>query len=202
MNAAGGDSDERITGANRLSVNEPIPIHRAHCESRKIVVVPGVHSGHLGGFSAEQRTSGLHTACADSRNHRFQLRGRKFSAGEIIEEKQWFCPLHEDVIDAHRHKVNADGVVLSEFMRDLELGAHAVRTGHQHGLPKAFEIKLEQPAKAADAAQHFRSHRSLDEGLEPGHALVGGLQAHSGGTVSVTHQNLHQSFNNGTSRSC
>jgi hypothetical protein len=87
------------------------------------------------------------------------------AAGEVIEEEQRFGALHQDVIDAHRHQVLADGVVAVPLEGQLELGADAVGAGHQHRLAELLR-DLEQRAETADAGQHFLAHGALGEGLD------------------------------------
>ena len=53
----------------------------------------------------------------------------ELAAGEVVEEEQRLGALHQDVVDAHRDEVDADGVVAVERERELELGAHAVGAG-------------------------------------------------------------------------
>jgi hypothetical protein len=61
--------------------------------------------------------------------------------------------LDQDVVDAHGHQVDADGVVPAELLGQLELGAHAVGGGHQDGFGVSPRVELEQPAETADIGQ-------------------------------------------------
>src|SRR3546814_2152472 len=53
------------------------------------------------------------------------------AAAEIIEEDERLRALHDKVVDAHRHQVDADRVVLAGENRDLELGADPIGRGNQ-----------------------------------------------------------------------
>jgi hypothetical protein len=44
---------------------------------------------------------------------------RKLTSGKIIKEKEWFRALHNEIVNAHRHQINADGVVNACFNRDV-----------------------------------------------------------------------------------
>ena len=72
----------------------------------------------------------------------------------VIEKEERFGAAAQGVIDAHRHQVDSHGVVDAHQGGHLELGAHAVRTGDEHGIlvtageQRAHEIKLEEAGKA------------------------------------------------------
>jgi hypothetical protein len=53
---------------------------------------------------------------------------------KVVEEEQRLGALHQDVVHAHRHEVDADGVVAVQLEGELELGADAVGAGDQHRL--------------------------------------------------------------------
>ena len=87
-------------------------------------------------------------------------------AGEVVEEEERLGPLHQNVVDAHGHQVDADGVVHTQREGQLELGAHPVGPRHQHRLAVAGR-NLEQPAKAPDARQQPRALRAGRQRLDP-----------------------------------
>src|SRR5258708_5336777 len=60
----------------------------------------------------------------------------ELAAGEIVEKEERFRALREDVVDAHRHEVDADRVVHPELERELQLGSDAVGARHQHRFAK------------------------------------------------------------------
>ena len=62
----------------------------------------------------------------------------ELAAGEVVEEEQRLGALHQDVVDAHRDQVDADGVVPVEREGELELGADAVGAGDQDRLAVAL----------------------------------------------------------------
>ena len=41
----------------------------------------------------------------------------ELAAGEVVEEEERLGALHEDVVDAHRHEIDADRVVAVELRR-------------------------------------------------------------------------------------
>ena len=51
------------------------------------------------------------------------------------------------------HQIDADGIVLSQNIGDLQLGAHSIRAGYKDRLAVALELK--ESSKEADIGQHF-----------------------------------------------
>ena len=103
----------------------------------------------------------------------------ELAAGEVVEEEQRLGALHQDVVDAHRHQILADGVVLVELEGELELGADAVGAGHQHGLLEFFR-DLEQRAETADPAHHLGAHGALGKGFDTVDQGIAGIDIHTG----------------------
>ena len=79
------------------------------------------------------------------------------AGGVVVEEEQRLGALHDDVVDAHRHQVDADRVGDARLDRDLELGADAVGAGDQDRVLEARRLEVEQAAEAAQPAHHARA---------------------------------------------
>jgi len=101
----------------------------------------------------------------DSLDHVPGDRQIKLAAGEVIEEEQRLGALHQHVIHAHRHQVDADRAVPSQREGELQLGADAVGARDQHRLA-VFLRDCAQRAKAADAAEHFGPQGAPRERLD------------------------------------
>ena len=71
-------------------------------------------------------------ALGDAGDHLRRMLHRQRAGGEIIEEEQRLGALHHQIVDAHRHQVDADRVVPPGLDRELQLGADAVGGGDQH----------------------------------------------------------------------
>ena len=123
---------------------------RADRETRKIVVAVLVEPGHFRGLAADQRAAGFPAAFGDARNDRGGGLGIELAAGEIVEEEQRLGALHHEVVDRHRHEVDADAGVQAGFDRDLDLGADAVGGRDQDRVLEAGGLEVEQPAEPAD----------------------------------------------------
>ena len=93
-------------------------------------------------------------------------RGSQLAGGEVVQEEQRLGALHHDVVDAHRHQVDADGVVDAGLDRDLQLGADAVGAGDQHRIDESRRLQVEQRAEAAEPAHHAGPVRRPRERLD------------------------------------
>jgi hypothetical protein len=103
----------------------------------------------------------------------------QLAAGEVVEEEQRLGALHQDVVDAHRHQILAHGVMAVQLEGQLELGAHAVRAGHQHWLLELLR-EFEQRAESADAGHHAFTHGALGERLDAVYQRVAGVDVNTG----------------------
>ena len=74
----------------------------------------------------------------------------ELAAGEIVQEEQRFGALHDEVVDRHRHQIDADAVMQASFDRDLDLGADSIGGRDQHGILEAGRLEVEQPTESAD----------------------------------------------------
>ncbi len=100
-----------------------------------------------------------------------------FAGRVIVEEEQRLGALDENVVDAHRDQVDADGVVAREREGEHQLRPHAVGAGDQDGVAKAL-ADFHQTAKAADAGEHLGAHRALGEWLDALDQRIAGVDVH------------------------
>jgi hypothetical protein len=103
----------------------------------------------------------------------------QLAAGEIVEKEQRLGALHQDVVDTHRYKIDADGVVAVHVEGELQLGADAVGTRHQHRFAIALG-HLEQGTEAADARQHAVAQGGTGERLDAFDQGVAGVDVDTG----------------------
>ena len=91
----------------------------------------------------------------------------ELAAGEIIQKEQRLGALHHEVVDRHRHQIDADAAMQAGLDRDLELGADAVGGGDQNRILEARRLEVEQPAETADlgvgAGAGGGAHHRLDQ---------------------------------------
>jgi hypothetical protein len=103
----------------------------------------------------------------DTCNDRGRRLGVELAAGEVVEEEQRLGALHHEVIDRHRHEIDADPGMQPGLDRDLHLGPDAIGGGDQHRVLEARRLEVEQAAEAADlgirAGTRGRAHHGLDQ---------------------------------------
>src|SRR5438270_9009433 len=132
MRAARLDADQHVAVLYGPAVDDLGLFDHTDGEAGEIVIALRVHARHLGGLTAHKRATRLATAFADAGDdlriaYRIELGGR-----EVVEKEQRLRAAGDDVVHAHRHEIDADGVVTIELDRELELGADAICAGDQH----------------------------------------------------------------------
>ena len=192
MGPRGLDADDDVVDADARSVHDLGVVHQPHAKAGQVVHAVGIEPGHLGRLAAKQRATRLLAAVGDAGHHLGGQIDRELARGEIIQEKKRPGALDQNVVDTHGHKIDTDGIVLSEVVGELELGAHAVGGGHQHGFLAGARFELEKPAKAADVGQDPLDGGPGHKGLDARNQGVAGVDIHAGrlvGCRSVGHGN-------------
>ena len=179
MDATRRKADHQITRDDRAAGDDQGLLDRTDRKTREIVFAIGIHVGHLGGFAADQRAAGLFAACRNSADHACSGIDIEPSAGEIVEKKQRLGALHQDVVDAHRHQIDAYRVMAPERKGHPQLGADPVGARHQHRLAVAFG-HLEERAKAADAGEHTLAKRAARHRLDALDQGIAGIDVDTG----------------------
>ncbi len=116
-------------------------------------------AGHLGGLAADERRAGEPAALGDAGDDGGAGGRIEPAGGEIVEEEQRLGALDDQVVDAHRDEVDADGVENAGVDGDLELGADAVGRGDQQRVAVAGGLEVEEAAEAAELADRRRARR-------------------------------------------
>ena len=91
----------------------------------------------------------------------------QLACGEIIQEKQRLGPLAHQIIHAHCHQIDADGLKISGIDGDAQLGAHTIGGGHQNRVGVARILEIKQRAKAAQARHHAGARSAFCGRLDP-----------------------------------
>ncbi len=129
-----------------------------------------IEAGHLRRLAADQGAAVVLAGLGHPADDLFGHLGIELADGQVVHEEQRRGALHHDVVDAVVHQVAADGVVQVHLEGELQLGAHAVYAGDQHRVLELLLVHLEQPAVAADLAQHVLVEGAVGEILD---ALLG-----------------------------
>ncbi len=75
--------------------------------------------------------------------------------GHVVEEEEGLGPLAHQVVHAHGHQVDPDGVEPPHRLGHQPLGAHPVGARHQHRLTEAVAPQREQATETTEVAEHL-----------------------------------------------
>src|SRR5690606_5251148 len=84
MNAGAGEAEQNVAGRDLLARQLLAAFNRADAEAGEVVIARRVHTRHLCGFAADQRTSGLLAALSDTRDHSFGHARIELAGCEIV----------------------------------------------------------------------------------------------------------------------
>ena len=184
MDAGGGDTEDNVAGHDVRSRQQLLALDRADREAGQIIVLGRVHARHFRALAADQRAAGLAAALGDARHDLGRARGVELAGGEIVEEEQRLRALHHQIVHAHRHQIDADGVVPVGADRELEFGADAVGGGHQQGIAEIRALEIEHAAEAADFAVGARPRGRARERLDQIDQPIAGIDIDPGVAVA------------------
>ncbi|CWN58383.1 Uncharacterised protein [Neisseria meningitidis] len=171
MCAVGSQTQYHIARADAAAGNDILFFHYADGKTRQIVFSDGIHTRHFGSFPANQGAAGFFATLCNAFDDIGCARNIQFAAGEIIQEKQRFCSLNQNIVDTHCNKVDAHRIVFIPIKGKFELGTHAVRTADQYGI-FIFLADFDQCAKTAQIPQYFRTHGAFGKRFDVFDQLV------------------------------
>ena len=178
MDPRTGEAEQHLPRRDLVAGQLRATLDRADAEAGKVVVAVGIHAGHFGSLAADQRAAGRFAALGDARNHALRNPAFELAGGEIIEEKQRFGALHDQIIDAHRDEVDADAVVPVVVDRQLELGSDPVIGRDQQRIGIARRLRIEESPEAAQLAVGTGAGGRLDQRPDRLDQRVSGLDRH------------------------
>ncbi len=152
MEAGGGEGQEDVPFLDVFGVGDLGLFHDAYGKAGDVVFVFGVEAGHFSGFSADEAGAGLDAALGHALDDGGDPVGVVLPAGDVVQEEEGLGPQADDVIDAHGHGIDSDGVVGVHVEGQLELGPDPVGPGDQDGLFIALG-ELEEAAEAPDGGE-------------------------------------------------
>src|SRR5439155_476307 len=182
MRAARGEPEDHVARPDRAPVDDALLLHHAEREAGKIVFVLGEGVRMLGRLAADQRAAGQLATRSDTLDDLRRNAHVELFADVVVEEEQRFSPASENVVDAHRHEIDAHRVVPLPLEGELELGADAVGSRHEHRVT-VFLRDLAQRAETADAGEHLGPQRAPGERLDRLDQRVAGLDVDAGVAV-------------------
>src|SRR5205085_4769558 len=104
-----------------------------NAEAREVVFTAAIEPGKLRGLAADQRAPRLHAPLRDALDHLLGFGQVQPAGGEVVEEHHRLGAADHDVVHAHRHQIDAHGVVLAGEEGELEARAHAVGSAPRDG---------------------------------------------------------------------
>ena len=165
MHAAGSQTEHHIAGSDVLACQDFGFFYRPDSKAGQVIFAGRVHARHFGRFAANQRAARELTTSGNAAHDGRSRVHVQFAASEIVQEKQRLSALHQDVVHAHGHQVNAHGVMHLPLKSQPQLGAYAVGAADQHRLFVALGY-FKQGAKAADSSQHTLAHGFFSQRLD------------------------------------
>ena len=140
----------------------------------------GVHARHLGGLAADERAPASAQPAAMPSITRAAASTVEPAGGEVVEEEQRLGALADQVVDAHRHEVDADGVEPAGVDREPELGADPVGRGDEDRVGVARGLEVEERAEAAEPRHHPGPRGARRGRLDPLDERVAGVDVDAG----------------------
>ena len=163
-----GQTDEDVSGLHPVHPEHGVALHDTDGEPGQVEFAGAHGSGMFGHLSPEQGTAGPATAVGHAGDERLHLVGDELPGDHVVEEEQRLRSQADQVVDAHGHEVDADGVETSGVAGHERLGPHTVGGGHENGLGETSGVEGEAAAEATDAPENFGPRRR-------GHVLTDAL---------------------------
>ena len=154
-------------------------LHRADGKARQIKIAAVIHPRHFRRLTADQGTARCLTSRRNAVDNARGLFDIQLARGKIIQKKQRLGPLTDQIVDAHRHQINADRINVAGINRNAQLGANAIGCSHQNGIgiPSAFQIK--QRAKPAKPRHCAGALRALCRRFDPFNQRIACINVHA-----------------------
>ena len=139
MHAGGSHADEHVPILQVVARDDVLLVHHTHRETGQIVLFLRHQPRMLRCLASDQSCARLAASLSHTADNRRDLLGIILAAGYVIQEKQRLAAGAGHVVDAHGNAVDADGVMLVQKKRQLDFGAHAIRSGQKHRLVHLFD---------------------------------------------------------------
>ena len=183
VQAGGRQAEDDVALADAVRPEQLGLLDRSDAEAGQIERVLRHDAGVLGGLAAEQGAAGAPAALRDALDDPRDALRNDPADREVVQEEQGLGARAHDVVGAHRHEVDPDGLEPAGHARDLELRADAVGRGGQE-LPAADPEESREPA---DGVGDLGTARPLGQIGDQRDGLRGRLGIHARGAVGVAH---------------
>ena len=162
MNTARRECNQDIPFLLGVQIQNLLLIHQTNCKTSHVIFIDRIEARHFSGFAANQCTASLYAAFCHTGNNFCNLFRNILAQCNIVQEELRLCTTANNIIDAHCHAVNADGVVSVHQECDFQLCTNAVCTGNEYWMFHAGYVQFIQSAETADAGQHIVCHGACD----------------------------------------
>ena len=189
VHAAGGDAYQDVSYFHFRPVNEFGFLNDTGGIPRDIVFPILVHARHFGRFTAHEGAARLAASFRHAGDDGLHLGRDVVTEGYIVQEDKGFSALCEHIVHAHRHGVDADGIVLVHREGDLELGAHTVGAAHEDRLLDAQGREVEHAAEGADVPHRPDPARGCHMLFDPADHFIPRFEVHARFFVGFRHIN-------------
>ena len=111
MQTGGGHGDDHVVFPHPIWAKQLVGLHHTHGGGGHIVL-PRLHDpGMLRGFPTQEGAAGLNAALGNAGHDVGHMLGHHLADSNIILQEQRLRPTHHQVIHAHGHQVDPDGVM-------------------------------------------------------------------------------------------
>ena len=153
-------------------------LHRAHGKACKVKIALVIHARHFRRLTTDQRAAAGFTPCGNAGDDAGRLFDIQLAGGKVVEEQQGFGPLAHQIVHAHGHQINADGVDIAGVDGDAQLGAHTVGCRHKDGVVVARRLEVKERAKTTKAPHGAGAIGALGRRLDPVNQRISGIDIH------------------------
>ena len=148
--AGGSNTDQHIANFDFGAIDKFGLFYHASRIARDVVFAVGIHTRHFCRFSTYKGTSGLTASFRYTADDRLYLGGNVMSHCHVVQKDERFCSLRQDIVHAHRHGVNTDGVVFVHRKSDLQFGTHSVCSANQNRFFDSQRGEVKHASKRTD----------------------------------------------------
>ncbi len=166
VDARAGEAQQNMARCNFVPGQLFAAFDSADAETGKIVIALSIHARHFCRFATDKGTTGNLATFSNACNDAFGNAVVELPGGKIVEDEQRFCPLHDQVVDAHRDQIDTDLVVSIMIDGQFDLGAYAVVRRDQQGIIVPCGLGIEEPAEATNLRVRTRTGRGFDHGAD------------------------------------
>jgi hypothetical protein len=145
-----GEAEDSVARRDVIARQHAAALDGADSKAGEVEILAVIHARHLGRLAADQRRPGHAAAPGDAGEDRHARRRLELRRGEIVEEEQRLGTLDDEVVDAHRHEIDADSVEDAGVDGDPELRPDAIGRRHQDRVGVSRRREVEEAAEPAD----------------------------------------------------